>query len=83
MSFGVPVIGGNKSGAVPWVINDPQLLVDVTKSKLMAIKMFDILTNTSLYKNIAIECYHNVAERFSSNAVIALYLAYYEQILSN
>jgi glycosyltransferase involved in cell wall biosynthesis len=82
MSYGVPVIGGAKSGAVPWVIKEPKLLVDVVKPELMAFKIFEILTNGILYKNLALECYHNVAKRFSSKAVTASYVDYYEQIIS-
>jgi glycosyltransferase involved in cell wall biosynthesis len=83
MSYGVPVIGGLKSGAVPWVINNQQLLIDVTIYEEMAIKMIDIMTNTSLYKNLAIKCYNNVTDRFSSNEVVVSYLDYYEEIISN
>jgi glycosyltransferase involved in cell wall biosynthesis len=82
MSYGVPVIGGAKSGAVPWVIREPKLLVDVIKPEQMTTKMFEILTNSTLYKNLALKCYHNVAERFSSDAVVTSYLDYYKQILS-
>lgn len=82
MSYGVPVIGGTKSGAVPWVVNEPQLLVEVTKPEQMAAKMFEIITNNTLYKNLALACYQNVANRFSSTAVVASYLDYYKQILA-
>ncbi len=82
MSYGVPVIGGVKSGAVPWVVNEPQLLVDVTKPEQMAAKMFEIMTNNTLYKNLALICYQNVASRFSSTAVVASYMDYYKQILA-
>jgi glycosyltransferase involved in cell wall biosynthesis len=81
MSYGVPTIGGLKSGAVPWVIKEPQLLLDVTKPEQMANKMFEILTSSTLYKNLSLECYLNVASRFSSNAVVATYIDYYEEIL--
>ncbi len=83
MSYGVPVIGGEESGAVPWVIKQVQLLVEVSKPEQMAAKMFEVLTNSTLYKNLAIECYQNVAERFSSTAVVASYIEYYKEILAN
>ena len=54
MSYGVPTIGGLKSGAVPWVIKEPQLLLDVTKPEQMANKMFEILTSSTLYKNLSL-----------------------------
>jgi len=83
MAYGVPAIGGIKSGAVPWVLNQADLLVDVTKAPQMASKMLEVLTTDILYKNLALQCYHNAAERFSSNAVVATYLKYYQHILAN
>jgi hypothetical protein len=68
---------------VPWVLNQADLLVDVTKAPQMASKMLEVLTTDILYKNLALQCYHNAAERFSSNAVVATYLKYYQHILAN
>lgn len=82
MSYGLPVIGGSKSGAVPWVVNETQLLVEVTKPGQIADKMLEIMTNNTLYKNLAMVCYHNVASRFSSTAVVNSYMDYYKQILA-
>jgi glycosyltransferase involved in cell wall biosynthesis len=82
MSYGVPTIGGHKSGAVPWVIQEKQLLVDVSKPQAMTDKMIEILVDAILYKKIALGCYNNVANRFSSYAVVDSYLDYYQQILA-
>lgn len=83
MSSGVPVIGGMKSGAVPWVINDQKLLVDVTNVNTIADKLFEIINDATLYKAKSIEGFHNVVNRFSSSIVTKEYLDYYEYILSN
>ena len=82
MSFGVPTIGGNNSGAVPWVVNDENLLVDVKNPVEMANKMFELLANVDLYRNSAISGYLNVSSRFSSTVVTNSYLDYYNEILN-
>ena len=83
MSLGIPAIGGINSGAVPWVVNDDKLLVDVENPAKIAEKMFDLLTNKSFYENIALAGYSNVVNRFSSRKVAKEYLDYYEEILIN
>lgn len=81
MSCGVPVIGGMHSGAVPWVINDEKLLVDVTKPEQIAHKIVTLLTDIALYRQLSIQAYTNVLTRFSSNSVVNSYLTYYDEIL--
>lgn len=83
MSMGVPVIGGIHSGAVPWVIKEQKLLVDVNDSGLIANKLFEIINDDVLYKNLSIEGFDNVRNRFSSSIVTKEYLNYYEHILAN
>jgi glycosyltransferase involved in cell wall biosynthesis len=82
MSFGVPTIGGDNSGAVPWVVNDENLLVDVKNPVEMANKMFELLTKVDLYRNSAISGYLNVSGRFSSSVITNSYLDYYNEILN-
>ena len=82
MSFGIPVIGGNSSGAVPWVVNNENLLVDVRNSHEIALKMEDLLVNSERYKDYAKSGYTNAASRFSVNSVVNDYQAYYEEIVA-
>lgn len=81
MAYGVPAIGGLHSGAVPWVLNNEQLVVDVNSIKAMANKMIAILTNNEIYKQVSINGYLNVKERFSSTSVVNQYLSYYNDIM--
>ena len=81
MSCGVPVIGGIKSGAVPWVVNDERLLVDVTKPEQILRKTLALLSDSNSYQQISMQAYSNVSTRFSSKSVIDTYLSYYHEIL--
>lgn len=83
MSFGLPAIGGNNSGAVPWVLNDGRLLVDISRPDKIKDKLLELLTNEALYKEIALKGYQNVITRFSSKEVVKQYLDYYQNIIAN
>lgn len=80
MSCGLPTVGGQKSGAVPWVINEKQLLIDVTSEDKIVNKLTEILGNVNLYKNISYSVYENVVTRFSSNFIVNEYVNYYQEI---
>ena len=81
MSLGVPAIGGRNSGAVPWVIKNDNLCVDVRDPEEMANKMFDLLTDEDFYQKSSLSVFLNVVNRFSSKTVVKKYLDYYEEIL--
>ncbi len=83
MSFGIPTIGGKDSGAVPWVINNDELLVDVSNTNCMFNKIVDMLSDNNLYAHLANSSYRNVVQRFSADKVVELYLKYYHQIIFN
>lgn len=53
MVLGVPVIGGVYSGAVPWVINDDQLLVDIYDPIEIENKAMQLLEDENFYKKIS------------------------------
>lgn len=81
MSCGVPVIAGVNSGAVPWVVNDERLLVDVSKPEQIVQKTLALLSDSTRYQQISNQAYSNVSTRFSSKSVIEAYLSYYHEIL--
>jgi glycosyltransferase involved in cell wall biosynthesis len=83
MSFGLPVIGGINSGAVPWVIGNEQMLVDVKDTKLFSAKILQLLLDEELYINLAQYSFNNVVDRYSSKSVASSYLDLYHHILKN
>jgi glycosyltransferase involved in cell wall biosynthesis len=82
MSYGVPTIGGSKSGAVPWVINNEQLLADCNNLVDFSKKIEYLLLNQHIYESISNTCYQNVVSRFSDKAVYDNYRIYYLEILN-
>lgn len=83
MSFGVVPIGGLKSGAVPWVINNTDLLVNVLEPNEINNKLLTILSNKGLYYDLALTSYTNTVDRFSAQSVVDSYLQYYNEIIRN
>lgn len=83
MSSGIPVIGGVKSGAVPWVINNKNLLTDISNANKIADCVVKLLSDKSGYEKTALACYENTINRFSSEAVVGQYVDYYKHIKMN
>ncbi|WP_010136851.1 glycosyltransferase family 4 protein [Ochrovirga pacifica] len=81
MSMGIPAIGGDKSGAVPWVINQKELLVNVRDYSDILNKLTELIKDETKYKKLALSCYENVVNRFSSESVSKQYLDSYEEVL--
>ncbi|WP_345985247.1 glycosyltransferase family 4 protein [Sulfurimonas sp. HSL-1656] len=82
MSLGVPVIGGTTSGAVPWVINETRLLVDINNPVDISDKMTEVFSDKNLYTHLSEKCYKHVVEQFSSKSVVDGYLDYYYEIIN-
>jgi glycosyltransferase involved in cell wall biosynthesis len=82
MSAGLPVVAGRSSGAVPWVVGDAGMLVDVTRPQAMADAMLALLVDPEGLAALAQRGRERVASRFSPQAVAAQYEREYEFALS-
>ena len=84
MAKGVPVIGGQRSGAVPWVLNQGRagLLVDVANVDSITMGMTSVLTSESEWQRYSEAGFAYAREHFQMSAVAGRYLDQYEKILS-
>lgn len=82
MSLGVPVVGGQASGAVPWVIGDGGRLVDVRSEQAIAQAAIDLLSDSQKLAVLSAQAGENALARFSVDAVAAAYENAYQQVLS-
>ncbi len=80
MALGVPVIGGARSGAVPWVIGEGGILVDVTSAAAIEQALLDILNNPERYRTMAEGARARVLEHFTVASVADAYETIYQQI---
>ena len=85
MSMGIPVIGGEKSGGLPWVLDYGKagLLADITKPNEMAEKMNALLENKPLYLNLREQGLERVRQLFSQEAVAKAYERIYQIVLTS
>lgn len=82
MAQKTPVIGGENSGAVPWVLHYGQAgaLCNVDKIDEIAIKIEEILKNNEMWQKLSIDGYKNVTDRFSISNTAQLYIRCFEKI---
>ncbi|MCC9135067.1 glycosyltransferase family 4 protein [Pontibacter silvestris] len=83
LALGLPVVAGESSGAVPWVLNFGKngLLVNVTDEHEIYKALKKLITNSVLYEALSQEGIHYVKERFTSKMIAASYLSLYDKII--
>ncbi|KVW94660.1 hypothetical protein ABW22_11465 [Thiobacillus denitrificans] len=82
MSLGVPVVGGETSGAVPWVIGESGLLVDVRSPQAIVQAALEILNQPRALCDLSARAKDAALQRFSPAAVVAAYERCYKQALN-
>lgn len=84
MALALPVIGGQASGAVPWVCDGGKAgaLVDVQSEQAIADAVFQILADPSAYAVIAKQAQSSAQRRFSAAAVAEAYEICYHHAIS-
>ena len=82
LSLGLPVVGGDKSGGVPWVIGDGGLTTDITSPAAMAHAMRELVTNNDLYARCSQAARLNARARFDAATVAQLYEDTYHQAIN-
>lgn len=79
MGLGIPVVAGKDSGAVPWVVEDGGLLVDVTKVGDMVEAVDQLLSDPILYERLSANAVRIVNTRFPIQRVADQYVALYQR----
>lgn len=73
MLQGVPCVGGEKSGAVPWVMGEGGVMCDVTKPEALAACLEKVMLDYELRKKLSAAGVKRVVENFNINHVVDLY----------
>lgn len=82
MALGVPVVGGKTSGAVPWVIGNGGILVDVTKPAEIANALNEVLDGQKRWQQLREAAHQSAQTRFAPEVVSALYEKSYQKQLA-
>jgi L-malate glycosyltransferase len=83
MALGVPVVAGEKSGSVPWVIGPAQqggLLANIHEPVSIAQAMEKIISDKSTYDGFVTSARKEAYSRFSSGKVMEDYISLYKEI---
>lgn len=84
MAQGLPVVAGEHSGAVPWVLGTEDgggALVDVRSPEKIAEALLSILSAPALYARYSKQGHARAIENFSATAVARSYLQHYRGVL--
>ena len=83
-AVGTPVIGGARSGAVPWLLDGGStgVLTNVHKPLALARSMLELVTNQRTWRQLRETAHHRALERFGAKHVARDYLALLERIRS-
>jgi glycosyltransferase involved in cell wall biosynthesis len=73
MSLGLPVIGGERSGAVPWIVGSAGKLVDVTKPAAIFEAAIQLLGDSIGFERLGKEAATQASERFNVDKVAVEY----------
>ena len=84
MAMGIPVIGGQYSGGVPWTLDEGRagMLVDVRSSPAIAAAMQRMMSDESLRRSLSRLGQQHARARFHIRAVADAYQAIYQDVLS-
>lgn len=81
MALGVPVVGGARSGGVPFVLGDAGWLVDVTRPERIAEVLIEALRDAEGREQRARRGLERAKREFSLERVSGLYFQEYERVL--
>jgi glycosyltransferase involved in cell wall biosynthesis len=84
LSKGVPAIGGENAGAVPWTLDFGKagMLVDVRSPEKVAAAMLTLVQDSELRKRLSVAGYRRTRRHFGIEAVADAYERKYEGILT-
>lgn len=83
MAHGVPVIGGENSGAVPWVVAAAGILVDVRSPGAIKHAMSSLLSNPTRHRECSAFAAERAGQAFLVDLVVDSYEALYREICSS
>lgn len=84
MALGVPVVGGESSGAVPWVLDggDAGVLTDVRAPEAIAAAVEHLLSSREVWDRYSAAASGRVQREFGEQAVVAEYVDAYRQVMA-
>jgi glycosyltransferase involved in cell wall biosynthesis len=82
MAVGLPVVAGERSGGIPWMVGSGGFLTDVTSPASISDGLFELLNNPDLQRQCILRSKARAAELFSSSNIVDLYEKKYLDAMS-
>lgn len=82
MALGIPIVGGERSGGVPWVVGNAGLLTDIENPEATADAMYRLLTESALYARCSEAAISRSRIDFGADAIADLYESAYARVIS-
>lgn len=79
MALGIPVVGGARSGAVPWVVGEGGIMTDVTSATSIEQAILDLLDSPERYRAATEAARLRVRAHFTVDKVADAYETIYRQ----
>jgi L-malate glycosyltransferase len=85
MSKKVPVIGGENSGAVPWVLDfgEAGVLTDITNTDNLANEILNVLKDENGWNKYSLSGYQRAFDKFRLSNIVDRYLIIYRNLKEN
>ncbi|AZN36852.1 glycosyltransferase family 4 protein [Iodobacter ciconiae] len=83
MAVGVPIVAGKNSGAVPWVVGEAGILVDVQNGDEILGALICLLSNKEKYSHCVDAGRERAMNIFSARAIAEQYIEQYKEIMAN
>lgn len=81
MAFGIPIVAGKKSGAVPFIVKDAGILINVKDPTEIANAVVSLLAQKELRKNLGQKGKKRVSQDFSMDKIVKAYMDEYQRII--
>ncbi|MEZ0608468.1 glycosyltransferase family 4 protein [Fibrella sp. WM1] len=80
-AMGLPIVAGDKSGGVPWLLsNESGVLTDITSPQAVCEALEQLASDATYYRAMSQRARQNALDRFSPGTVVDQYLNAYEQL---
>ena len=83
MIKGVPIIAGKNSGAVPEIIKNNGILVDVSNIKQIVYGLNKYVKNPNFWKKMRYKAYNNIKKKYDNDKIIKKYLDFFRKTLDS
>lgn len=83
MALGLPIVGGQDSGAMPWLTGDglAGIMTDVSKPAMLAAAVLDVIRDPARYQGFSAGGIERARAVFSADSVVRQYEAVYQHAI--